>query len=206
VSSSEIKIVDIAKSDGHKGYLCKCLALMPFREYTHRKEYLERAFHTGFHKKLLIFDGHVVGTIEYAPSEASGYPIIGDDVIDMNCMWVLRKAKGHNFGKILVDDMVKSEGHAAGLATIALENHWSAWFTEHQIEKPGFKPIDSLSVSHKTKHKEQVFSIHLVWMPRAGNSEPPSSDTKRLLEGETLCLAHPLCRPQTWKGNVFVAK
>jgi hypothetical protein len=60
---------------------------------------------------------------------------------------------------------------------------------EHQIEKLGFKPIDSLRVSHKAKHKEQVFSIHLMWMPRAGNSEPPSWDRQK----------------GSWKGKPFAS-
>jgi hypothetical protein len=43
----------------------------------------------------------------------------------MNCIWVLRKAKGHNLGKRLLQDMIKNEKDAAGFATIALEDHWS---------------------------------------------------------------------------------
>ena len=50
-------------------------------------------------------------------------PITGENVIVMNCIWVLRRAKDHNFGKLLVEDMIKSEKDASCFATVALENH-----------------------------------------------------------------------------------
>ncbi len=85
-----------------------CLAPYPFRRHGKRREYFEKAIPKGFRKKLLIFDGEIVGQIEYAPAEVSYYPIMGDNVIVMICIWVLRKAKGHNFGKLLLQDMIKS--------------------------------------------------------------------------------------------------
>jgi len=51
---------------------------MPFRRYNNREEYLKKAIPKGFHKKLFIFNGEVVGQIEYAPAEVSGYPILDD--------------------------------------------------------------------------------------------------------------------------------
>ena len=90
--SSQIKIVDITKNSEYEKYLHRCL-VGPFRLYRKRKEYLEKAIPKGFRKKLLLFNGDAVGTIEYAPSEASYYPVMVDKVIVMNCIWVLRKAK-----------------------------------------------------------------------------------------------------------------
>jgi hypothetical protein len=202
----QIKIIDVTQNDELEKYLYKCLAPMPFRRYSNRREYLRKAVPKGFHKKLLILNGEVVGQIEYAPAEVSGYPITGDCVIVMNCIWVLKKARAHNFGKMLVEDMVKSENDAAGFATIALESHWSPWFKKSQIEKLGFKPVESIRVSHKTKRKEQVFSIHLMWMPRSDSAKPPVWNRQKLLKGENFCLAHPLYRPQTCKENVLEEK
>jgi len=153
-----------------------------------------------------IFNGEVVGAIEYAPADVSGYPITGDGVIVMNCVWVLRKARRHNFGKLLVKDMVKSEREAAGFATIALENHWSLWFRKCQIEKLGFEPVNSIRVAHKAKHKGEVFIIYLMWMPATEATKLLEWDRRRLLEGEAFCLAHPLYRSQLWKGNILEAK
>ncbi len=195
-SDSRIKIVDATESVEHEKYLYRCLT-GPFRRYRKRIEYLERAIPKGFRKKLLLLDGSVVGQIEYAPSEASYYPITGMNIVVMNCIWVLRRAKGHDFGTQLLGDMRSSGEEAEGFATIALENHWSPWFEKPQMEKLGFKPIDSINVTHKAKHKDQVFTIHLMWMPNRKRANPPKWDTLKLLEGLTSCTAHPLYHPQT---------
>jgi len=179
---------------------------MPFRKYKQRQEYLMSVLGKGFHKKLLVFNGEIVGQIEYAPAALSGYPIVADNVIVMNCIWVLRKAKGHNLGRRLLNDMIKSEKSADGFATIALENHWSPWLNKWQMEKLGFKNLESIQVTHKIKHREIVFSIHLMWLPRRKEAKPPKCNWQRLLRGITFCYAHPLYRPSTWKGNIFEQK
>jgi len=204
--SSKTKIIDITEVYEYEKYLYRCLAGPPSKRYKKRIEYLKKAILKGFHKKLLIFNGKVVGQIEYAPAKASYYPITGDDVIVMNCIWVLRKAIGHNFGRLLLRDMMKSEKDAAGFATIALENHWSPWFMKWQMEKLGFEPLDSINVTHKRKRKGQVFSIYLMWMPTTENAKLPTWNKQKFLEGITCCIAHPLYCPQTWKENVFEAK
>jgi len=192
---SEAEIIDITEKSEYERYLFRCLAPMPFRKYKKRQNYLEVAIPKGFRKKLLIFGG-VVGQIEYAPAEVSGYPIIGDNIIVMNCIWVLRKAKGHNFGKQLLIDMMQNEKNACGFATLALENHWSPWLKKEQMEKLGFEPIDSIKVRHKTKHRGQYFKIHLMWLPTIKNTNPPTWNKSKLLEGVDFCLAHPLYHPE----------
>jgi hypothetical protein len=179
---------------------------MPFRKYKYRQEYLEKAVLRGLRKKLLIFNGAVVGTIEYGPAESCGYPISGEHVIVMNCVWVLRRAKMRGFGKLLVEHMVKSERKAAGFATIALENHWSPSFKKEHIERLGFRSVDSIDVIHKTKHEDHVFTVHLMWMPTARRAKPPNWNKQKLLQGETFCMAHPLYRPEKWKKEILEAK
>jgi hypothetical protein len=202
----QAKIIDITRNKNYENYLYRCLAPMPFRKYKSRNEYLEKAIDKGFHKKLLIFNNEVVGQIEYAPPEASGYPIIGDNIIVLNCIWVLRKAKGHAFGKILLEDMIKSEIGTVGFVTIGLENHWSPWFMKWQMEKLGFRPVDSIKVSHRLKRKEQGFGIYLMWMLMKEKVKFPAWDKQKILEGITFCFAHPLYRPQTFKENIFEEK
>lgn len=201
--SREVEIIDISRNKDYEIFLYKCLAPMPIMKYGIRAEYLELALPRGFHKRLMIFGGEVVGQIEYAPWEVSGYPIKGENLVVMNCVWVLRRAGGHDFGKMLVWDMMQSENHASGFATIALENHWSHWFRKWQIEKLGFKSIDEIKVTHKTKHKGQAFNIHLMWMPREKVSEKPHWDKEKILYGERFCSAHPLYNPQKQKGKIL---
>jgi hypothetical protein len=194
-TSQEITILDITKNSKYKKYLYKCLAPMPFRKYKKRHKYLETAIPKGFHKKLLLLSGEIVGQIEYAPAETSGYPIEGD-IIVMNCIWVLRKAKGHNFGKQLLYSMIESEKNVTGFATIALENHWSPWFKKEQIESLGFKPLDSFEVIHRIKRKGEYFKICLMWLPTTKNAQAPTWNKKKLLQGEDFCMAHPLYHPE----------
>jgi len=195
----EVKIIDITEDSAYERYLYRCLAPMPFRKYRKRREYLEVAIPKGFHKKLLVLNGKVVGQIEYAPAEVSGYPIKGDNVIVMNCIWVLSKARGHNLGKQLLTSMMKSEKKAVGFATIALENHWSPWLRKEQMEKLGFRSLDSVEVTHRTKHTGQSFNIHLMWLSTTKNANPPTWDESKLLRGVDFCLAHPLYRSERTK-------
>ena len=197
--ASQTRIVDITEKGEYEKYLQRCLAGPPSRGSKKRIEYLNRAIPKGFRKKLLIFDGDIIGQIEHSPSKVSYYPIVGDDVIVMNCIWVLRRAKGHSFGKLLVGDMTKSEKEASGFATVALENHWSPWFKKWQLEKLGFKPIASMKVTHKTKCKGRKFKICLMWRSNTENTNAPTWNPHKLLEGLTSCIAHPLYHPQTYE-------
>jgi hypothetical protein len=124
----------------------------------------------------------------------------------MNCIWVLKRAKGHDFGKKLLRNMIESEKEASGFATIALENHWSPWFRKGQIEKLGFKPINSIRVTHETKYKDRVFRIHLMWKPNFEAAKPPAWNEQKLLEGTTACTAHPLYHPQTYEPRQILQK
>lgn len=103
-------------------------------------------------------------------------------------------------------DIVESERNTNGFVTIGLENHWSSWFKRWQMEKPGFTSLDSIAVTHKTKHKEQLFKIHPMWLPATENARPPTLNKKGLLKGVSFCLGHPFYRPQTWKEDIFEAK
>jgi hypothetical protein len=203
--TSQARIIDITKAEEYRKYLYKCITGPPSKQNEERMEYLKQAVPKNFYKKLLIFNEQVVGQIEYSPPEVSYYPIIGDNIVVLNCIWVFRKARGHDFGKRLLEDMMEAEKDASGFATIALENHWSPWFKKDQIEKLGFKPIDSVRVRHKAKDKK-VFKIHLMWMSNAKNAKPPTWNQQRLLEGITSCTAHPLYHPQTYEPKQILQK
>lgn len=153
----QLKIIDITKKKEYEKYLYKCLAPMPFRKYKNRQEYLKKAIPVGFHKNILEFNGKIVGQIEYAPAGASGLPIFGKNLFVMNCIWVLRKAKGNNFGRILLEDAISTirKNGANGIATIALENHPSPWLKIRRIEKLGFKAIKTaqFAIVHKKNIK-----------------------------------------------------
>jgi hypothetical protein len=194
-SENQAQIIDITEKAEYEKYLYKCLAPMPFRKYKRRQDYLRRVIPLGFRKKLLIFNGDIVGTIEYAPAEVSGFPISGNKIIVMNCIWVLRRAKGHDFGKQLMKEMIASTKTSTGFATIALEKHWSGWMKKDQIERLGFKAIASIQLSHKTKHVGKAFTAYLMWLPKTKRAKPPTWNTEKLLEGIDFCMGYPLYNP-----------
>ncbi|UCD95996.1 MAG: hypothetical protein JSV35_05735 [Candidatus Bathyarchaeota archaeon] len=204
--SSHKKIIDITTDEKYETYLYRCLTGPLSKRYRKRMEYLQRAIPVGFHKKLLLSKGVPVGTIEYAPAESSYYPILGNNVTVMNCIWVLRKAKGHNLGAFLVQDMTSSESQASGFATVALENHWSPWFRKKQIEKLGFNPLDFVTVTNKAKPNRGAFTIYLMWMPNRPDANHPTWNPQKLLEGITCCTAHPLYHPQTYAPTQILAR
>jgi len=196
---SDIEIVEVTKKSKYEKYLYRCLAPIPYRKYNKRHAYLEAAIPRGLRKKILLFKGDIVGQIEYAPAGVSGYPIQGDNIVVMNCIWVLRRAKGHSFGERLMVEMMKSEKGATGFATLALESHWSGWLRKEQLERLGFKSIESLEVRDRVKRKGWRFRIHLMWLPVVKGASPPEWDKSKILQGVDFCIAHPLYHPEKIK-------
>jgi len=194
------KIIDITRNVQYEKYLYSCFVL-PFVRFKRRHEYLKNAIPKGFCKKILVWNNKVVGQIEYAPAEVSGLPIKGKGIFVMNCIWVLRKAKKHNFGKILLEDVLQAikKRHAKGLAAIALENHPSPWLRKVPIEKLGFKVINSVRFEFKVKHTGHKFKVYLMWLPIKKNALKPIWKPINLTEGVKFCLAHPLYHPESIK-------
>ncbi|NHJ33588.1 MAG: hypothetical protein FK732_12075 [Asgard group archaeon] len=200
-----IRIIDITENESYSIYLQRCF-VGPCRKYRRREAYFIQAIPKGFKKKLLFFNNDRVGTIEHAPPEASYYPIQGKDILVLNCIWILRRAKGHGLGKILFDDMLRNNPKIAGVATIAIEGHWSDWFLKKHFEKYGFSSIDSIKVANKRKHQDVPFSIHLMWLSLRENSPQPTWNKKKLLEGITYCLFHPLYNPISYEEKYLLKK
>lgn len=196
MDASAIRIVDVVQSPGHEKYLYRCLAPHPFRRYRKRTQYLETTTLKGLCKEILFVGGDAIGEIEHAPADASAYPISGNGIWVMNCIWVLRRAKGHHFGKLLLKKMLESVEDAAGLATIALEGHHSGWLELKHMEYLGFRSIDSRKMRHKVKRPGSCFTTHLMWMPLKDGAAPPVMDWERMLEGVDFCIAHPLYRAE----------
>jgi hypothetical protein len=139
---SKAKIIDITQNPKHQKYLYKCLAPAPFRKYKKRHAYVTKALPKGFRKKLLTCDENVIGQIEYAPAEVSGFPINGNKIIIMHRIWVLRKAKGHKFGRLLLNDMIESENKIHGF---------------HNRSRGPLEPMDEKGPDGKTRVQNDRF-------------------------------------------------
>ena len=174
---------------------CTCISPIPFRRYRKRQRYLEAAIPKGFRKDMLFLNGSTVGQIEYAPAEASGLPIYGQSIHVSNCIWVLRKAKGYGFGRLLLNHAIGQAGDTNSLATIGLVGR--SWLKKEHMEYLGFKAIDSFKMRQKTRHVGECFEAHLMWLPLRGDAEPPRWEKEKLLEGVDFCIAHLLCHPES---------
>jgi len=193
VASPQIEIIDAIDDPKYEQFLYWCIIhrrakWIPITSYTDyendfRYRYLKAAIPKGFHKKVLFLNGDYVAMIEYASAEVSGYPITNDSVIVMNCIWVLRKDRGNNYAKLLIQEMMDSEKEASGFATIGLENHWTVWLKRKQMEGLGFKSVRSIELMHKIRHQGRRFTLHLMWMPVKEGAKPPTWDESKLLEG-----------------------
>lgn len=198
--NDDIKIIDVTNNPDFKKFLYTCLFHVrkespPYdysAKFKERHDYLEFAIPRGYHMKMLFWKGDHVGMIEYAPVEASGLPIIGKDIVVMNCIWVQRKAKGHNFGNKLLEEMKLNEKQATGFATIGLENYWMIWMQKTQMERLGFTSIKSIKLRHKTYRTERCFKLHLMWMPIKTTAVPPEWNNSKIFKGVTCCASHPL--------------
>lgn len=201
-ANSEIDIIDVTDKYEFERFLYRCIfhsrfdtpTNAPYSRHEDRHKYLESAIPKGFHMKIMFYKGDHIGMIEYAPAEASGLPIVGDNVVVMNCIWVHKKAEGHNFGKKLLREMIESEKQAVGFATLALENYWMRWMQKNDIERLGFTSIVSTKVRHKTYHNDRLFKMHLMWLPTTESAKVPTWDESKLLEGVSFCSHHPIYR------------
>lgn len=72
--------------------------------------------------------------------------------------------------------------------------------------KTGLQTIDSIRVRHRTKYREQVFRIFLMWRQNTKNAQPPVWNEQKLLQGVTPCIAHPLYYPQTFETEQILEK
>lgn len=193
--NSPIEIVDVTNNPAHERFLYRCIfhgKRADYPKHRQRQEYLEYAIPKGFRKKILFWKGDYVGMIEYAPVEASGLPIMGDNVIVMNCIWVQSRAQGRSFGKRLVADMIETNKEAAGFATLGLEDYWMVFMKKWQMELIGFQSVKAVKLRHKKYKKGRCFTLHLMWLPATENAQPPTWDESKLLEGVYFCLNHPL--------------
>ena len=198
----EIDIADVTDNNNFERFLYRCifhsrfdtLTNAPYRKHEDRRKYLESAISKGFHMKIMFYKGDHIGMIEYVPAKASGLPIAGENIIVMNCIWVHKRAQGHNFGKILLREMLESEKQAVGFATVSLEDYWMIWMRKSEMQRLGFTSIDSIKVRHKRYHNEKCFQMHLMWLPTTENAKTPTWEDSELLKGVSFCPHHPIYR------------
>jgi GNAT superfamily N-acetyltransferase len=198
VEGGDTVFVDVVSDLEYSEHLYGCLPRFTrMRLRRKRLAYVEDAKERGLGKEVIFKEGEPVGMIEYAPAEVSAYSIRGPGTWVMNCIWVLRRVKGHRYGRMLFSHMLERARGVAGIATIALEDHPSPWLKLRHMEHLGFSSIDSRRMRHRVKRPEVCFKVHLMWRPLAEGAARPAIDWGRMLRGVDYCSAHPLYRAES---------
>jgi GNAT superfamily N-acetyltransferase len=97
-------------------------------------------------KDLSIRGKMPVGLIEFAPIEKTIFPVKGENLAFIHCVWVITPFWRKGVGKALVESFMEKTSHLSGAAVIAYqgESWWGffdympKWF----FDKFGFKEVD----------------------------------------------------------------
>ena len=90
-------------------------------------------------------DAKATVMIEYAPLETAWAPIVGDNYIYLYCLWVTGDAKGHGYGRALMEYCI-ADAKAKGKSGICMlgAHKQKGWLSDQSFAKKfGFVPVDS---------------------------------------------------------------
>lgn len=83
--------------------------------------------------------------IEYAPLETAWVPILGDNYLYIYCLWVSGEAKGHGYGRALMEDCI-ADARAKGKSGVCMlgAQKQKAWLSDQSFaRKFGFVTVDT---------------------------------------------------------------
>jgi uncharacterized protein YciI len=152
-----------------------------------RKDYLRFAEGRGRVKMLLLHEDQVAGQIEFAPPEASGLPISGENLTVINCLWVLDAFSGLEGGRKLLAACA-ARARSSALATIGY-NDTLPWLPRSFFERQGFSVVDEVETGRFFGNTPIV--AYLLWRPLSDGLNAPSWDRDALLEGVNFCPGYP---------------
>ena len=89
--------------------------------------------------------GRECAFIEYAPLETAWVPVVGSNYLYIYCLWVTGGAKGHGYGRALMESCLadaKAQGRAGVCMLGALKQ--KAWLSDQNFAKTfGFEAVDA---------------------------------------------------------------
>lgn len=83
--------------------------------------------------------------IEYAPCETAWVPVVADNYYYIYCLWVTGDAKGHGYGKELMESCI-NEARRNGKSGVCMlgADKQKAWLSDQSFaEKFGFRTVDT---------------------------------------------------------------
>ena len=128
-----------------------------------KKEWLKARFTEG----LVFYRSTERGKcfIEYIPAENAWVPIIADDYIYINCLWVSGSLKGHGYSSDLLSECIKDakEQGKKGVCILSSDGRKKEFLSDPKyMAHKGFTVADTTDVG-----------ITLMYLPLVQNAEPP---------------------------------
>ena len=90
-------------------------------------------------------DAKATVMIEYAPLETAWVPVVGDNYLYLYCLWVTGDAKGHGYGRALMEYCI-ADAKAQGKSGVCMlgAHKQKGWLSDQSFAKKfGFVPVDS---------------------------------------------------------------
>jgi GNAT superfamily N-acetyltransferase len=139
-----------------------------------RLAWFKKMHGTGLRIKVVHVDGETAGFLYSIPIEHSPQGPLGNDLMVVYCLTVLKQYKGKGAGKALieaVEEEAKTQGKK-GLVTYGYRGDF--WFMPAPFfEKHGFEQVDSRKVDWAGE-AEFLDEFVLLWKPFDNTAEPPT--------------------------------
>lgn len=139
-----MEIITVDQNNLEKEHICCAISSNNDIQVKAKKAWLEEQFKCGLIFKKMDVRGKCF--IEYLPLEEAWVPIVGDDLMHINCLWVSGKYQGQGLAKKLleacIEDCRKQKKH--GITVISAKRKMPFVMDYKFLIKHGFISIMSL--------------------------------------------------------------
>lgn len=143
---------------------------------TKRIAWLQEMYKQGSRVKVAILDGRPIGFIHLIPSEICPWGLIGEELMVIPCLTVMRKAEGRGAGRRLVQEAEEEARRQGKKGIVTFGYYHEHWFMPATFfEKHGFQVIERkgkealLWKVFNTRMKvPRLLKSHYRFTPKAG--------------------------------------
>jgi len=123
-----LKIVDLTLKNADDS-INLCIGSKPGFELAReeKRQWLEKRLSHGVGGKLAYSDGQLAGMVEYSPIEYAPFPVGGDSLLHINCIWVLPRFQRMTIGENLVRSCI-SEARTRGKRGLSVLAYGATFF------------------------------------------------------------------------------
>ena len=180
MSKQKIVVRDMQKADEYFVSTCSHVNenMEIDRSGIRRLAWLKKRKKTGLRVKVALLDGEHAGFIYVMPGEICPWGPIGENLMAVPCLWVLKKYNGKSVGKALLD-AAEAEARRQGKAALAINTYrWDFWFMPSSyFEGQGYCVAKRRKVTETYEgNKKSVSQREILWKvlkPDAEDLERP---------------------------------